>query len=205
MTDFDERAKEWDSDPAKVERARVVANAMRAALPLNAKMTALEYGCGTGLLSFALQPEFAAITLADSSEGMLAMLAGKLKAAGVNNLFPLKLDLACDPLPASRFEVTFSLMTLHHIPQVDFVLGQFFALLAPGGWLCIADLEAEDGSFHPQGTPGIHFGFERAALQKQVEAAGFGEVHFSTAFEIHKMVGGENKSFPVFLLTAHKP
>ena len=32
MSTFDERAKDWDSDPAKVERARVVANAIRASI-----------------------------------------------------------------------------------------------------------------------------------------------------------------------------
>ena len=57
MTNFDERAKDWDSDPKKVERARVVAEAIRAAIPLSKEITALEYGCGTGLLSFALQSD----------------------------------------------------------------------------------------------------------------------------------------------------
>ena len=57
MTNFDERAKDWDSDPKKVERARAVAEAIRKAIPLTANMSALEYGCGTGLLSFALQSD----------------------------------------------------------------------------------------------------------------------------------------------------
>ena len=82
MTNFDERAKDWDSDPKKVERARVVAEAIRAALPLSTDMTALEYGCGTGLLSFALQSELGQITLADTSQGMLDVLGEKIAAAG---------------------------------------------------------------------------------------------------------------------------
>jgi cyclopropane fatty-acyl-phospholipid synthase-like methyltransferase len=54
VTNFDERAKDWDSDPLKVERARIVAEYIRSVLPLRPGMSALEYGCGTGLLSFAL-------------------------------------------------------------------------------------------------------------------------------------------------------
>ena len=50
MTNFDERAKDWDSDPKKVERARAVAEAIRSAIPLTPNMSALEYGCGTGLV-----------------------------------------------------------------------------------------------------------------------------------------------------------
>ena len=45
---FDERAREWDSDPEKVERARVTADAIRHTIPLHSDMSALEYGCGTG-------------------------------------------------------------------------------------------------------------------------------------------------------------
>ena len=56
-TYFDERAKDWDANPMRVERARIVAQAIRQAVPLRPGMTALELGCGTGLLSFALQPD----------------------------------------------------------------------------------------------------------------------------------------------------
>ena len=80
MTDFDERAKDWDSDPMKVERAHAVADAIRAALPLRPDMTAFEYGCGTGLLSFFLKDDFSSITLADTSQGMLDVLSEKIRA-----------------------------------------------------------------------------------------------------------------------------
>ncbi|MGE5378250.1 MAG: class I SAM-dependent methyltransferase, partial [Bacteroidota bacterium] len=78
MTNFDERARDWDSDPRKVERARAVADAMRQAVPLSNEMKALEYGCGTGLLSFALQSDLGPITLADTSQGMLDVLSEKI-------------------------------------------------------------------------------------------------------------------------------
>jgi ubiquinone/menaquinone biosynthesis C-methylase UbiE len=204
MTDFDEKAKIWDANPMRMERAVAVADAIRSALPLRPEMTALEVGCGTGLLSFALQTDFSQITLADTSLGMLEVLAAKIAESGVTNMTPLRLDLTTDPVPASRFNITYSLMTLHHIPDTDFVLRRFHALLKPGGWLAIADLDAEDGTFHTDGTTDVHLGFERAALQKQVEAVGFGKVKFSTAYVIRKKIGETEKSFPVFLLTAQK-
>ncbi len=200
MTSFDAYAKTWDADPMKVERARMTANAMRAVLPLSPEMTAFEYGCGTGLLSFVLQSDFAAITLADVSEGMLEVLAAKIAAAGVSNMVPLKLDLATDPLPRSRFDVTYSLMVLHHIPDIDFILRQFHGLLKPGGWLAIADLDTEDGSFHVPPRSDVHPGFDRAVLQNQVETAGFRQVKFSTIYEIQK----NQRVYTVFLLTAQK-
>jgi ubiquinone/menaquinone biosynthesis C-methylase UbiE len=204
MTNFDERAKDWDSDPKKVERARAVADAIRAALPLSTDMTALEYGCGTGLLSFALQSDLGQITLADTSQGMLDVLGEKIAAAGVTNMRPVKLDLAVDPLPAERFDLTYSLMVLHHIADVKDMLEKFHTLLKPNGHLLVADLDKEDGTFHTDGTTDVHKGFARGELQKMVEAAEFGDVRFSTAYVIRKKVDGAEKQFPVFLMIAGK-
>ena len=205
MTNFDERAKDWDSDPKKVERARVVVEAIRAAIPLSKEMTALEYGCGTGLLSFALQSDLGEITLADTSQGMLDVLSGKIAASGVTNMHPVRLDLATDPLPAERFDLTYSLMTLHHIPDTDDILRKFYELLKPNGHLLIADLDKEDGSFHTDGTTDVHLGFAREELQKKVESAGFVSISYSIAYEIKKKIGNKEKTFPVFLMTARKP
>ena len=90
MTNFDERAKDWDSDPMKVERARVVSDAIRNAVTLSREMHALEYGCGTGLLSFALQEDLGQITLADTSQGMLDVLGEKIASSGVTNMHPAR-------------------------------------------------------------------------------------------------------------------
>ena len=204
MTNFDERAKDWDADPMKVNRAKTVAQAIRSAIPLTENMSALEYGCGTGLLSFALQSDLGQITLADTSQGMLDVLAEKISAFDVSNMRPLRLDLSADPSPDSPFDLTYSLMTLHHIPDARDILKKFHALLAPGGWLCVADLDKEDGTFHTDGTSDVHLGFERGELQKWVEDAGFVDVKFSTAFEIKKKIGDAEKIFPVFLLIAQK-
>jgi ubiquinone/menaquinone biosynthesis C-methylase UbiE len=210
-TYFDQRAKNWDTNLVRVERAKVTAQAIRNTIPLQSGMSALELGCGTGLLSFALQPDFASITLADTSQGMLDVLADKIKAAGVDNMHPLQLDLASDPaargfpLPASRFDVIYSLMTFHHIPDTDTTLRQCHALTAPGGYLCIADLEKEDGSFHKDDSEfDGHNGFDRPQLRKKVEAAGFENVQFTIIFQVPKQIDGVEKTFPMFLMTAKR-
>ena len=204
MTNFDERAKDWDSDPMKVIRAKTVAEAIRNAIPLTAKMSALEYGCGTGLLSFVLQSDLGYITLADTSQGMLDVLAEKISASGVDNMTPLRLDLSVDPLPGPTFDLTYSLMTLHHIADAKGILKKFHALLKPGGWLCVSDLDREDGTFHTDGSTDVHLGFARDELQTWVEEAGFSDVKFSTAYEIKKKIDGVEKTFPLFLLIARK-
>jgi ubiquinone/menaquinone biosynthesis C-methylase UbiE len=135
--DFDDKAKTWDSDPVKQERAEAVAAAIRQRIPLSSAWRAIEYGCGTGLLSFALHADLGAITLADASLGMLAVLEAKLAAAQLDHLHPLRLDLTCDPLPSDRYDLIYSLMTLHHVAEIEPLLRDFHALLLAGrlGWL----------------------------------------------------------------------
>jgi ubiquinone/menaquinone biosynthesis C-methylase UbiE len=204
MNEFDQKAQHWDAKPVRVERALAVADGIKSALPLSSSMTALEYGCGTGLLSFALQSDLGDITLADTSQGMLDVLSEKITGTTVTNMHPMRLDLETDPIPAERFNLTYTLMTLHHIHDVKKVLNKFHDLLLPQGYLLVADLDREDGSFHTDGTTDVHKGFDRLELQKIVEDIGFGNVTFSSAYEIQKKIGNEEKTFPVFLMTAKK-
>lgn len=199
MSDFDTRAETWD-DPVKIERAEAVAAAIRRAVPLARPLRALEYGAGTGLLSFALRDALGPITLADSSAGMRAVAADKIARTGAREIEVVDLDLMRDPVPDERYDLIYSLMTLHHVPDVPRVLAAFFALLNEGGVLCISDLDAEDGSFHGPGAD-VHHGFEREALGKALATAGFEHVRIG---DCYRMKHGE-RVYSLFLACAEKP
>ncbi|WP_243320247.1 class I SAM-dependent methyltransferase [Geothrix sp. SG200] len=203
MSDFDVKAATWDQDPIKVERATTVGRAIAGSVAVEGR-TILEYGCGTGLLGFVLQPLAGHVTLADTSAGMLEVLRGKVAATGAANMTPLRLDLLADPLPAGRFDLVCSLMTLHHIPDTPGILEKFHQVLAPGGWVALSDLDAEDGSFHGKDVTDVHPGFDRTALGRQLEAAGFREIRFSTVFEIPRETASGPRRFPVFLALGRK-
>jgi ubiquinone/menaquinone biosynthesis C-methylase UbiE len=198
-TDFDTRAETWD-DESKVRRAEAVASGMRRAMPLRRSMTALEYGAGTGLLSFCLRDTLGSITLADSSAGMRAVAERKIAAAGEKQMRVVDLDLMRDAVPKERYDLVFSMMTLHHVPDVPRGLAAFHQLLNRGGYLCIADLDAEDGSFHGPGVD-VHHGFERSALGKALSVAGFVDVAIGDCF----VVEHGPRTYPVFLATCLKP
>lgn len=203
MTGFDERAKQWDQNPMRQERAIAVAQAIRQHLTGRKDLRALEYGCGTGLLSFALQNDFVHITLADNAKGMLQELERKIQQAKIHHFSPLLLDLLREPPPAQSFHVIFTLMTLHHILDLTRILCAFHHLLSPGGFLFIADLDQEDGSFHGSGFQG-HLGFNRNDLALQVNQTGFGEITFQTVYTIKRQNEDGGKEYPVFLMTARR-
>jgi len=198
-TDFDARARTWDLDAAKLERAGKVAELMAARIPGLAGAQVLEYGAGTGLLGFALQGRARHVTLADSSREMLAVAREKLAASGADNVEVVALDLARGEVPDRRFDVVCTLLVLHHVADTDALLRRFHTLLEPGGTLVVSDLDAEDGSFHGAGFDG-HSGFDRVRLAASLRAAGFDEVGLETAFEIRK--GG--RAYPAFLAVARR-
>jgi ubiquinone/menaquinone biosynthesis C-methylase UbiE len=200
---FDTKARQWDENPVFRERGLKIAEAIRKAVPLHRRMSALDYGCGTGLLSFPLKDELGDILLADSSSGMLDVVAEKIDAQEVGNMTPVRLDLLVDPPPAQRFDLIVTSMTLHHVPDTGHILRIFHDLLQPGGYLCIADLDQEDGSFHGPEID-VHPGFDRADLSRRVGQAGFTDVGFQTVFSIAKERETGTRDYPVFLMTARR-
>jgi len=200
---FDAKARQWDENPMFQERGQEMAQAIRQAVPLHRDMHALDYGCGTGLLSFPLKDELGTILLADSSSGMLDVLTGKIAAQKASNMTPVKLDLLVDPPPAQRFDLIYTSMTLHHVADTDHILRIFHDLLKPGGTVCIADLDLEDGSFHGPEVD-VHHGFDQADLGLRAAQAGFSGMHFQTVFTIAKEHETGTRDYPVFLMTARR-
>jgi len=198
---FDEAAATWDDDEAKVERARAVAEVLTEAVALVPSTRLLEYGAGTGLVTQALGDAAGQVTLADASGGMRAVMEGKVAAGALPRGARIwDLDLARDDAPDERFDLVVTVLTLHHIHELDRVLRGFADLLADGGHLAVVDLEEEDGSFHGEGFAG-HHGFPRAALQSQLEAAGFTDVGFRPCHHIERETG----TYPMVLATATRP
>jgi predicted TPR repeat methyltransferase len=193
---FDAKAATWDADPAKVERASVVARRIAETVPLDRSMRLLEYGAGTGLVTQALRDAVGPVTLADTSAGMREVMAAKVEAGVLVDARIWALDLATEPPPEERFDLIVTVMVLHHIPTLDVVLTGFARLLDPGGHLCIVDLEKEDGSFHGVDFDG-HHGFERSSLTADLSAAGFTGI---TITDCSHMVR-DGVRYPLFLAT----
>lgn len=196
---FDEKAATWDDDPAHLERAQVVASAIRDAVPLDSSVRLLEYGAGTGLVSQALCDTVGPITVADTSAGMRKVMQDKVAAGVIADARVWDLDLASAPLPASeeRFELIVTVLALHHLPQLEPVLSNFATLLAEGGRLAVVDLDEEDGTFHGDGFDG-HHGFDHDALADDLGKAGFTDISFQRCHQIVR----DGRTYPLFLATA---
>jgi tRNA (cmo5U34)-methyltransferase len=201
MNEFDIKAAEWDKNPMHWERSVAIVDEIKKLIPLNKDMVALEYGAGTGIASFLLKDYLKEITLMDNSSEMVKVISEKIKTSNAKNLKVLSFDLENKIYKGGKFDLIFTQMVLHHILNIENIIKRFSQLLNSGGYLAIADLYEEDGSFHGESFIG-HRGFNIEKLSGILRKNGFTNITYETCFAIdHKISETETKLFDVFLLT----
>jgi len=203
---FDDAAADWEEKSQRVALARKVAEAIQRTIPLASTMQVLEYGCGTGMVSRALSPYVEKIMAIDTSPQMLEVLRQKAKDEKIGNIEPLAHDLTRQPLPNKDFDLVVSSMTLHHIPDIEALIQQFFATLKPGGYLAVADLVTEDGSFHADNTGVAHYGISPKEVQSILAKNGGLDIGVQEIHTIEKPQENDAKlrGYPVFLAWCRK-
>ena len=200
MNEFDIKAAEWDRNPMHWDRSEAIANEIKRMIPLNTGMKVLEYGAGTGITSFLLKDHVKEITLMDNSSEMVSVMTDKIKTSKVKNLNVLNFNLEHSDYKNDRFDLIFTQMVLHHVADIDLIISRFKKLLNTGGYLAIADLYPEDGSFHGDDFTG-HRGFDVEILSNQIRNHGFTNISHRKCFVINKKISdSETKQFDVFLL-----
>ena len=197
MSRFDERAKEWDKLPLRVQNAINIAEAIKKRVPLNKDMEVMDFGVGTGLLGFEIAKKVKKVYGVDTSKKMLEELEAKNRPDLA--IEPIFTDITKKPLDL-KVDGIVSSMTLHHIEDLKHFFKTIQNNLKPGGFIAIADLKSEDGTFHSDNTGVHHFGFDEKKLKEIVQDAGFKDVTFETIHAISK----PHRDFPLFLLTAFK-
>ncbi len=199
MSEFDSRAREWDKDKIHQERSEAIAAGLERMIPFHPQMSAMEYGAGTGLLGFLLRDKFAEITLMDSSREMIEVCNEKVEHFKTSHVKPVWFDLVHNDYD-SKFDVIFNQMVLHHVTDIDFIFEKFYSMLRVDGYLAIADLFPEDGSFHGPEVK-VHWGFDPAELVLKLKSHGFKTARFEQGFNMKRESG---RIYPIFLLVAQK-
>ncbi|NLZ04023.1 MAG: methyltransferase domain-containing protein [Phycisphaerae bacterium] len=143
---------------------------------------------------------------ADTSARMLAVLEAKAKASGLDHVRPLLLDDGYPSPVGLQFDAIVSSMVLHHIEDIPALLTRLAQWVRPGGWIAIADLEPEDGTFHRGDAHVVHRGIDPAWLRTQVEAKGFTVESARTVHVVRRQPEGADRprDYPVFLVVARR-
>ena len=202
MSEFDQKAQDWDKNKMHLERTMAVAGQLKKLIPDKPGVKALEFGAGTGLLSFYLKERFSEITLMDNSREMLKIAVQKMDTGDHSKFKTMFLNLEMEEYSGNLFDIVYSQMVLHHVRDIDAIIRKFYHLLNPEGTLAIADLYEEDGSFHDDNMD-VHKGFDPEKLFAILLQQGFHDIQIAPCFVIRKEVSVEIiKEYPVFLMTA---
>ena len=194
---FKEKAQEWDKSKTRNETPQAIATAINEKITLTKDMTLMDFGVGTGLLGFIIAKDVKKMYGVDMSKSMLAKL--EEKNSSDLHIEAICQDIVKEPLSMS-FDGIISSMTLHHIENLNDFFTTIYKNIKDNGFLALADLELEDGTFHSDNSGVYHFGFEKEVLCSIVEKSGFKNVVFERVTTINK----PQRDFGVFLLTAQK-
>lgn len=201
---FDDEALNWDTDLRR-KRAKILSERISEGLYKTCEMNALDFGCGTGLLSFYLSDKFKSITCADLSEKMLEVLDEKIEISKTNNLNTLSIDKLYSGQFDKKFDVIYSSMVFHHIKDISNEINKLYRLLKDNGSLIIIDLDTVDKLFHSEDDSfDGHDGFERNEISSAFEDCGLKNISIKTVYSGQKIVKNNRVNYSLFLIKGKK-
>lgn len=201
---FNTEAINWDNEK-RVKRAKLIADEIIKVLQMKDHYKALEFGCGTGLVSFNLYDKFKHITLIDTSKGMIDTLKNKIQKAKIQNMTALQIDPNTELSFEDKYDVIYTSMVLHHIKDVANTLKSLYGILKNDGHLFIVDLVEDDGSFHKlEKDFDGHNGFNPNELTGLLEKVGFQNIKANIFFEDYKIIGDTKINYSLFFIVGEK-
>ena len=201
MSKFNDLAKIWDSNPARVKGAMTFVDKLKKFLPKDlSSYDVLDYGCGTGLVSFGFANDVKSILGLDNSSGMVDVYNQKAKQIGMNNIKSEIHDINTQDLQENKFDLIVTNMTMHHIKDTKGFIQKLSNSLRPNGYLCIADLKTEDGTFHGDNTGVEYFGFDINEIKSYFEEVKLKDINLDLLESINK----PHKTYDVFYVMAKK-
>ncbi|MFJ6416553.1 methyltransferase domain-containing protein [Paeniglutamicibacter sp. NPDC091659] len=144
-------------------------------------------GTGTGTLALAGRFEKATVFAVDNSEQMLAHLAAKAAARGLDGrVVKVHADMDAQWPEIGAADLVWAASSIHHVADPDKVFAEVFAALNPGGLFAVVEMDSFP-RFLPDdigwGEPGLEDRSHRLIdaqgwnahpdWQEQLEAAGF--------------------------------
>ncbi len=193
---FEKKSKSWDMNSTRVINAQTIATSILESIEVNDSMSLIDFGAGTGLLSYFVAPKVEKIIAIDNSPSMLEKFKEKQSEFACDTQV-LQADLSIDTLDI-KVDGIISSMTIHHLLDTKALFDKLYSMLGDGGFIAIADLDSEDGSFHSDNTGVFHYGFNREELKNIAKASGFKDISFQTVSHIKK----PHREFTVFLMIA---
>ncbi|WP_312810841.1 class I SAM-dependent methyltransferase [Sedimentibacter sp.] len=182
----------------RIQIAKVSSEAIRECLVDTKNKTAIDFGCGTGLVGVNLLNDFQSILFLDTSQKMINKIREKISYYNIQNADTLCFDFEKDSLLDLKTDYIFMAQVLLHIKDFKSVLIKLHDVLSPGGHLLIVDFNKNDKIVSDM----VHNGFEQEELKEDMLSIGFKNVQSKTFYYGSKIFMNQDSS--LFILDSQK-
>ncbi|WP_313164963.1 class I SAM-dependent methyltransferase [Sedimentibacter sp.] len=194
---FEVIANTYDT-PERIQIAKVSSEAIREYLADTKDKTAIDFGCGTGLVGMNLLNDFQTMLFLDTSQNMINQIKQKISRFNIQNADTLCFDFEKDNLSDLSTDYIFMVQVLLHIKNYKEVLYKLYDVLNPGGHLVIVDFDKNDNIVSDM----VHSGFEQEKLREDMLSIGYKNIQSKTFYNGSKIFMNQDAS--LFILNSQK-
>jgi phosphoethanolamine N-methyltransferase len=158
-------------------------------------LTVLDVGCGAGGITVDLVRRFGAgrVIGIDVESAVCAAARERVEASGLSDRIEIiEVEPGPFPLADGAVDIVFSKDSIIHIPDKEWLAGEAFRVLRPGGWFVASDwLIGHDGPPSPEMAEYIKledldFAMASSArYRRALEGAGFADVRLGAGRSCH--------------------
>jgi predicted TPR repeat methyltransferase len=194
---FNAIADQYDA-PERLAVANASANAIRRIIGSAYGKTAIDYGCGTGLVGLQLLDLFENILFVDASQAMIRQVEAKITACHIGSAHTQCRDFLENPPAELEADYVFLVQVLLHEKRHKALLELMSGLLKPGGHLIIIDFNKNEQVV----SPDVHNGFHQSSLCESLRSLSLEVVLSETFYNGERLF--MNKDASMFIIDCKK-
>lgn len=193
---FQQMANRYDTEE-RIKIAQIIVKEIRSGLADTKGKTALDYGCGTGLIGLGLIDLFSSVIFADASPQMIEQVKQKIRDGRIETAAILCCDFIEAP-PTIQVDYVIMSQVLLHIKDTGLILSRVFDAIKQSGHLIIVDFDKNERITNDK----VYNGFEQKELVCLAKQIGFSSADSHTFYRGQKILMNEDAS--MFILNAKK-
>ncbi|ULO06901.1 class I SAM-dependent methyltransferase [Paenibacillus sp. 19GGS1-52] len=194
---FEMIANSYDNSE-RIHIAKISSDAIREYLVDAKSKSAIDFGCGTGLVGMNLLSEFNSMLFLDTSPNMISQIKQKISDLNTQNAETLCFDFEKENQSDIHADYIFMAQVLLHIDDVELLLSRLYDVLNEGGHLLIVDFDKNEEIVSDR----VHNGFDQEKLADIMRGIGYTNIKSTTIYTGSKIFMGQDAS--MFILDSHK-
>lgn len=194
---FEMIANMYDT-PERIHIAKISSDAIQEYLVDTRGKSAIDFGCGTGLVGMNLLDNFRSVLFLDTSPNMISQIKQKVSDLNIQNADTVCFDLEKESLSGLHSDYIFMVQVLLHISDAETILTRLYDVLDEGGHLLIVDFNENEQIV----SDIVQHGFDQIELASIMTRIGYRNVQSKTFYTGSKIFMGQDAS--MFVLDSQK-